>query len=76
MSSSFILLDLHMPDDDTSESAFFKIRLLSIGSRVLAMSLWRDEETQIIAQGYGAAELLDKGRLFNELIPAIQRVSR
>ena len=41
------------------------------------MSLWHeDEETQIIARGYGAVELLDKGKLFNELIPAIQRVSR
>jgi DNA-binding NarL/FixJ family response regulator len=71
-----ILLDLHMPDGDSFESAFVKLRLLSIGSRILAMSLWQDEETKIIAQGYGAAELLDKGKLFNELIPAIQRVSR
>jgi DNA-binding NarL/FixJ family response regulator len=71
-----ILLDLHMPDGDSFESAFVKLRLLSIGSRILAMSLWQDEETKVIAQGYGAAELLDKGNLFNELIPAIQRVSR
>jgi DNA-binding NarL/FixJ family response regulator len=71
-----ILLDLHMPDGDTFESAFVKLRLLSIGSRILAMSLWQDEETQIIAQDYGAVELLDKGELFNELIPAIQRVSQ
>jgi DNA-binding NarL/FixJ family response regulator len=71
-----ILLDLHMPDGGTFELAFVKLRLLSVGSRILAMSLWQDEETQIIAQGYGAVELLDKGKLFNELIPAIQRVSR
>lgn len=70
-----ILLDLHMPDGDTFESAFVKLRLLSIGTRILAMSLWQDEETQIIAHGYGAVELLDKGKLFNELIPAIHRLS-
>jgi DNA-binding NarL/FixJ family response regulator len=70
-----ILLDLHMPDGQDAESAFVKLRLLSTGSRVLAMSLWQDEETQIIAQGYGAVELLDKGKLFDELIPAIQRVT-
>ena len=70
-----ILLDLHMPDDDSFDSAFVKLRLLSIGSRILAMSLWRDAETQIIGQGYGAVELLDKGKLFNELIPAIRRAS-
>jgi DNA-binding NarL/FixJ family response regulator len=71
-----ILLDLHMPDGDIFESPFVKLRLLSIGSRILAMSLWQDEATKIIAQGYGAVELLDKGKLFNELIPAIRRVSR
>ena len=71
-----ILLDLHMPDGDRFESAFVKVRLLSVRSRILAMSLWQDEETQTIAQGYGAVVLLDKGKLFDELIPAIQRVSR
>jgi DNA-binding NarL/FixJ family response regulator len=71
-----ILLDLHMPDGDSFESAFVKVRLLSIRSHILAMSLWQDEETQIIAQGYGAVELLDKGKLFDELIPAIRRMSR
>jgi DNA-binding NarL/FixJ family response regulator len=72
-----ILLDLYMLDGDRPESGFAKLRLLSTRSSVLAMSLWvEDEETQIIARGYGAVELLDKGKLFNELIPAIQRVSR
>jgi two-component system response regulator DevR len=71
-----ILLDLHMPDSERPESAFVKLKLLSTSSRILAISLWQDEETKIIAQGYGAVELLDKGKLFNELIPAIQRLSR
>ena len=71
-----ILLDLNMPDGDSFESAFVKLRLFSTRSRVLAMSLWQDEETQIIAQSYGAVELLDKGKLFNELVAAIQRLSR
>jgi DNA-binding NarL/FixJ family response regulator len=71
-----ILLDLYMPDGESPESGFVKLRLLSTRSRILAMALWHeDEETQIIAQGYGAVELLDKGKLFNELIPAIQRVN-
>ena len=72
-----ILLDLYMADGDGPESGFVKLRLLSTRSRVLAMSLWlEDAETQIIARGCGAAELLDKGKLFNELIPAIHRLSR
>jgi DNA-binding NarL/FixJ family response regulator len=68
-----ILLDLHMPDSDSPESGFVKLRLLSTGSRILAISLWQDEETKIIAQSYGAKGLLDKGKLFDELVPAIQR---
>jgi DNA-binding NarL/FixJ family response regulator len=68
-----ILLDLRMPDSHGPESGLVKLRLLSTGSRILAISLWQDKETKIIAQGYGAVELLDKGELFNELIPAIQR---
>jgi hypothetical protein len=40
------------------------------------MSLSQDEETQIIAKGYGAVALLDKAKLFDELIAAIQRVGR
>jgi DNA-binding NarL/FixJ family response regulator len=34
-----ILRDLHMPDGDSFESAFVKVRLHSIRSRILAMSL-------------------------------------
>jgi DNA-binding NarL/FixJ family response regulator len=70
-----ILLDLHMPDSESPESGFVQLRLLSTGSRILAISLWQDEETKIIAQGYGALALLDKGKLFDELVPAIQRVA-
>ena len=71
-----ILLDLHMPDGNRFESAFVKSQLLST-SQVLAISLsQQDGETEIIADGYGAAALLDKAKLFDELIPAIQHVSR
>jgi CheY-like chemotaxis protein len=71
-----ILLDLHMPDSESPESEFVKFKLLSTSSRIVAISLWQDEETKIIAQGYRAVRLLDKAKLCDELIPAIQRVSR
>jgi chemotaxis response regulator CheB len=72
-----ILLDLHMPDDRSSESAFVKRRLRCISSCILAMSLLHEDgETQMIAKGYGAVALLDKAKLFDELIPAIQRLGR
>ena len=69
----FILLDLHMPDGNDFEPAFVKSNLLST-SRVLAMSLpMKGEDMDILASGYGAAALLDKARLVDDLIPAIQR---
>jgi len=68
-----ILLDLHMPDGNDFEPAFVKSNLLST-SRVLAMSLpMKGEDMDILASGYGAAALLDKARLVDDLIPAIQR---
>ena len=39
------------------------------------MLLSQDEETQIM-KGYEAVALLDKAKLFDGLIPAIQRVGR
>jgi two-component system, NarL family, response regulator DevR len=70
-----ILLDLHMPDGHRFESAVVKSQLLST-SQVLAISLsQQDGEAEILANGYGAAALLDKAKLFDELIPAIQRVN-
>lgn len=71
-----IILDIHMPDGDGTESASVQLRLLCKQLRILGMSLWQDEETQIAAECYGAVELLDKANLCDELIPAIQRVSR
>jgi hypothetical protein len=47
-----------------------------MSSRILALPLSQDEETQILAKGYEAVALLDKAKLFDELIPAIQRVGR
>jgi hypothetical protein len=35
----------------------------------------QDGETEILANSYGASALLDKAKLFDELIPAIQRAS-
>lgn len=69
-----ILLDLHMPDGHSFESASAKLR--STSSRILAMSLsHEDGETQIIAKSCGAVAVLDKATLCDELIPAIHRVS-
>jgi hypothetical protein len=45
-----------------------------MGSRVIAISIWTDEETKALADSYGAVALLDKTKLASDLIPAIRRV--
>ena len=64
-----IVLDVHMSDERAVTPAQLKSGL--IGSRVLAMSIWNDDETKFLAKTFGAATLLDKAKLATELIPAI-----
>ena len=68
-----VLLDLHMPDDRSFNPEFVKANLS--GARVLAMSLSGDyeseEETRLLAESFGAVTVLDKAKLYDQLIPAI-----
>ena len=65
-----ILLDVHMNDERSMTPAQLKAGLT--GSRLLAMSIWTDEETNSFAKAIGADTLLDKSKLGIELIPAIR----
>ena len=65
-----IILDLHMKDEKSITPAQFKSGLN--GSRLLAMSIWDDDETKALAKAFGAEILLDKTNLAAELIPAIR----
>jgi two-component system response regulator DevR len=58
-----IILDLHMADGAKPQ--------LSNGTKLLAISFANDEEAAALAHKIGAAKLLDKMELANELIPAI-----
>jgi DNA-binding NarL/FixJ family response regulator len=66
-----ILLDLHMSDGERIGVPEFVSQMDNVGSRVLAISIWDDEETQAFAASLGAAKLLDKVDLATQLIPAI-----
>jgi hypothetical protein len=68
-----ILLDLHMPDELGFKPELVKSQLSLQGSRVLAMSLPipNDDACKLLAGSFGAAALLDKANLFDELVPAI-----
>ena len=71
-----ILLDLHMLDSDDFAPSVVKAKLLST-SHVLAMSLPMEEDhIDTLASEYGAVALLDKAKLVDELIPAIQSLPR
>ncbi len=67
-----VLMDLHMPDDLGLSPQEIKSQLDRLGSRLIAMSFWNDEDTQALARNLGAVVLLDKMRLVSELIPAIK----
>jgi len=58
-----IILDLHMADGAKQH--------LPTGTKLLAISFANDDEAKALADSIGAAKLLDKMELANELIPAI-----
>jgi DNA-binding NarL/FixJ family response regulator len=66
-----VLMDLHMPGGRDFEPSVVKTQLLLSCRLVLAMSIWQDAETQVLAQSYGATHLLDKMKLEPDLLPAI-----
>ncbi len=61
-----IIFDLYM-----AERANGHLPTLPTGPKVLAISLANDDEAKALAERIGAAKLLDKMELTNELIPAI-----
>jgi DNA-binding NarL/FixJ family response regulator len=66
-----IIMDIHMGDENIFPPS--KVRSSFVVSRLLAISLWTDDQTKALAKSFGAFELLDKTKLAFELIPAIKR---
>ncbi len=73
-----VLLDLHMPDDYQIEPGIVRDRLSVCGSKVVAMSLsgQEDSETRKLAEGFGAVAMLDKAELHDVLISTLWRISQ
>ena len=65
-----IVLDIHMGDEHKMAPSQLKLGLT--GSRLVAISIWKDDETKALADRIGAATLLDKANLATTLIPAIK----
>jgi DNA-binding NarL/FixJ family response regulator len=68
--TDIVLMDVRMPGEKLFTPATIKGHLH--GSCLLAMSVWKDEETASLARSYGAMKLLDKGQLASTLVPAIE----
>ena len=65
-----VLVHVHMPGGSHFEDTYIKGQLRR--SRLLAMSVWKDEVTVRLAHSYGAMKLLDKSDLVSTLMPAAE----
>ena len=64
-----ITLDVSMPEKDCIAPT--KVKSLLNGANILAITLGADDVKEELLRGIGAAKLLDKMDLFEQLIPAI-----
>jgi DNA-binding NarL/FixJ family response regulator len=53
-----VVMDLHMSDDSAVNHQEIKFLLKTFGSRLIAISFWDDEDTQALAERFGAVILL------------------
>jgi DNA-binding NarL/FixJ family response regulator len=65
-----VVMDLHMPDRDAIKHP--DVKTVFGPSKVLAISMSNDDEAFSLAETVGAIKLIDKMRLIDELVPAIE----
>jgi DNA-binding NarL/FixJ family response regulator len=70
-----VVMDLHMPSGIRTPPAEVKSHLESCGSKLLAISIWNDEDTGALARDFGALVLLNKLDLNETLVPAILQLA-
>jgi two-component system response regulator DevR len=68
-----VVLDLHMGDENQFEPAEVKVAFEPV--RLIAVSIWDDDETKFLANSYGAAATVDKTNLSRALIAAVKQTS-
>jgi DNA-binding NarL/FixJ family response regulator len=66
-----IISNLHMPDEALVSPVEVRTLLNSGASRLVVISIWEDEDANVLANKFGAYTLLDKRDLRNTLVPAI-----
>jgi DNA-binding NarL/FixJ family response regulator len=68
---NIVVMDLHMPGEFKINPAEVKSQLRKVTSRLLAISIWDDDDSRALADSFGATALLSKIDLANTLVPAI-----
>jgi DNA-binding NarL/FixJ family response regulator len=66
-----VIADLHMPDEARVSPIEVRSLLNSGASRLLVISIWEDEEANVLSDKFGAYTLLDRSDLDSTLLPAI-----
>src|ERR1700692_3716518 len=66
-----LLMDPHMPDEREYTPKLVKSQILLHTKCIVAISLWNDDDAKALAKSFGAHVLLDKMKLYSELVPAI-----
>lgn len=66
-----LVLDPHMPDEREYPAGSVTAQVLLNAKCVVAISFWNDADARDLAETFGASTLLDKTKLYSELIPAI-----
>jgi hypothetical protein len=66
-------MDIHMPDASSVTSQEIKSLFNTLGSRIIAISFWKDEGTQALAHSLGAVTLLDKDEAHYRPNPCYKR---
>jgi DNA-binding NarL/FixJ family response regulator len=73
LNADIVLADLRMPGAFPEEEGLANL-VAACGCPVIAMSFNADAETRGIAKSVGASRLVDKTKLYENLIPAIEEV--
>ncbi len=68
-----LLMDLHMQDERKYPPELVNSQIHLHTKCIVAMSLLNDGEANALAESFGAHVLLDKMKLYSDLIPAIKQ---
>jgi DNA-binding NarL/FixJ family response regulator len=68
-----LLIDIHMHDETAFPPQEIRAQILEHTDYIVAISIRNDEEAVALAQRLGAHVLLDKFKLYGELIPTIKQ---